>query len=155
MRPSSRPPTTRPRPYKFILLSDHGQSLGATFLQRYGKSLKDVISELMGGVSVADGTGSVEQWGTLNAALSEAAQADGTTAALTRAAFKGQTEDGTIDVVPAEERADETAGEEPPELVVCASGNLGLIYFPRLDGRVSIETIEETWPGLVETLDPS
>jgi uncharacterized membrane protein YvlD (DUF360 family) len=141
-----------PRPYKFILLSDHGQSLGATFLQRYGKSLKDVISELMGGVSVADGTGSVEQWGTLNAALSEAAQADGTTAALTRAAFKGQTEDGTIDVVPAEERADETTGEEPPELVVCASGNLGLIYFPRLEGRVSIETIEETWPGLVETL---
>jgi hypothetical protein len=141
-----------PRPYKFILLSDHGQSLGSTFLQRYGKSLKDVISDLMGGVSVADGTGSVEQWGTLNAALSEAAQADGTTAALTRAAFKGQTEDGAIDVVPAEERADETATEEPPELVVCASGNLALIYFPRLEGRVSVETIEETWPGLVETL---
>ena len=25
-----------PRPYRFVLLSDHGQSLGATFLQRYG-----------------------------------------------------------------------------------------------------------------------
>ena len=25
-----------PRPYKFIVLSDHGQSLGETFLQRYG-----------------------------------------------------------------------------------------------------------------------
>src|SRR5436305_9393483 len=28
-----------PRPYKFIVLSDHGQSLGATFKQRYGKSI--------------------------------------------------------------------------------------------------------------------
>jgi uncharacterized membrane protein YvlD (DUF360 family) len=141
-----------PRPYKFILLSDHGQSLGSTFLQRYGKGLKDVISELMGGVSVADGTGSVEQWGTLNAALSEAAQADGATAAITKAAFKGQTEDGTIDVVPAEERADETPEAGPPELVVCASGNLALIYFPRLEGRATVEQIEESWPGLVETL---
>jgi uncharacterized membrane protein YvlD (DUF360 family) len=141
-----------PRPYKFILLSDHGQSLGSTFLQRYGTSLKDLIAELMGGVSVADGTGSVEQWGTLNAALSEAAQAQGTTAAITRAAFKSQTEDGTIDVVPAEERADETAEAGPPELVVCASGNLALIYFPRLDGRATLEQIESSWPGMVETL---
>jgi len=140
-----------PRPYKFILLSDHGQSLGSTFLQRYGKSLKDTISDLMGGVTVADGTGSVEQWGSLNAALTEASHAEGTTAALTRAAFRNQTEDGTIDVVPAEERA-AVEGEEPPELVVCASGNLALIYFPRLKGRVSLETLESTYPGLVETL---
>ena len=141
-----------PRPYRFILLSDHGQSLGSTFLQRYGKSLKDLIAELMGGVSVADGTGSVEQWGTLNAALSEAAQAQGTTAAITRAAFKNQTEDGAIDIVPTEERADETAAEGPPELVVCASGNLALIYFPRLEGRATLERIEGSWPGMVETL---
>ncbi len=141
-----------PRPYQFILLSDHGQSLGSTFLQRYGKSLKDVISDLMGGVSVADGTGSVEQWGVLNAALTEAAQAQGTTAALTRAAFRSRTEDGTIDMVPTEERAEESSDDGPPELVVCASGNLALIYFPRLEGRASVETIESHWPGLVETL---
>jgi len=141
-----------PRPYQFILLSDHGQSLGSTFLQRYGKSLKDVISDLMGGVSVADGTGSVEQWGVLNAALTEAAQAQGTTAALTRAAFRSRTEDGAIDMVPSEERAEESSDDGPPELVVCASGNLALIYFPRLEGRASVETIESHWPGLVETL---
>ena len=33
-----------PRPYHFIVLSDHGQSLGSTFLQRYGKTLQQVIS---------------------------------------------------------------------------------------------------------------
>ncbi len=38
-----------PRPYKFVVLSDHGQSLGETFKQRYGKSLGEYILELMGG----------------------------------------------------------------------------------------------------------
>ena len=38
-----------PRPYKFIVLSDHGQSLGATFKQRYGKSLGEVVRDLMSG----------------------------------------------------------------------------------------------------------
>ena len=32
-----------PRPYRFVVLSDHGQSLGATFKQRYGKSLGDLV----------------------------------------------------------------------------------------------------------------
>ena len=34
-----------PRPYDLILLSDHGQSFGHTFLQRYGYSLKDFIEQ--------------------------------------------------------------------------------------------------------------
>ena len=38
-----------PRPYRFIVLSDHGQSLGATFKQRYGQSLGEVVRDLMGG----------------------------------------------------------------------------------------------------------
>ena len=38
-----------PRPYRFVVLSDHGQSLGATFKQRYGQSLGEVIRDLMGG----------------------------------------------------------------------------------------------------------
>ncbi|MFL5687374.1 MAG: phage holin family protein, partial [Chloroflexota bacterium] len=43
-----------PRPYRFVVLSDHGQSLGATFKQRYGESLGDLIKRLMGGVAVAE-----------------------------------------------------------------------------------------------------
>ena len=37
------------RPYKFVILSDHGQSLGATFKQRYGTSLGEVVRDLMSG----------------------------------------------------------------------------------------------------------
>lgn len=145
-----------PRPYRFVLLSDHGQSLGSTFKQRYGKSLQDVVSELMGGAeSVTAATGRVEEWGAVNAALTEASQTGGATAALTRAAFAGQTDGGAIDLAPDTEGTSSTAASadgEPPELVVCASGNLALIFFPRLPGRVTVEQLEARWPGLVEQL---
>ena len=36
------------RPYRFVILADHGQSLGETFLQRYGVTLQDVVRSLMG-----------------------------------------------------------------------------------------------------------
>jgi uncharacterized membrane protein YvlD (DUF360 family) len=142
-----------PRPYKFVLLGDHGQSLGATFKQRYGKSLHDYISELMGGAaSVAVATGREEEWGALSAVATEASRASGTTGAITRVALRGRTEDGAINLAPDKEKARETSTDGPPELVVCASGNLALIYFPHLEGRASLETIEKTWPGLVDTL---
>jgi hypothetical protein len=35
------------RPYQFVVLSDHGQSNGATFLQRTGKTLAQVVDGLV------------------------------------------------------------------------------------------------------------
>jgi hypothetical protein len=29
--------------YRIVVLADHGQSQGATFLQRYGETLEDVV----------------------------------------------------------------------------------------------------------------
>ncbi len=150
-----------PRPYKFILLSDHGQSLGATFKQRYGETLEQVIARLMGGATdVAAATGRVEEWGPINAVATEASRASGTTGRMTRVALRGRTEAGAIDLAPGRESATGAAGEDgkevdktvPPELVVCASGNLALIYFPRVAGRVSLEEMDERWPGLVAAL---
>lgn len=95
------------------------------------------------------------RWGAVNAALTEASQTGGATAALTRAAFAGQTDGGAIDLAPDTEGTSSTAASadgEPPELVVCASGNLALIFFPRLPGRVTVEQLEARWPGLVEQL---
>ena len=34
-----------PRPYRFVVLSDHGQSQGETFLDRYGISLEDLVQQ--------------------------------------------------------------------------------------------------------------
>src|SRR4051812_19158340 len=75
-----------PRPYRFVLLSDHGQSLGSTFRQRYGLTLQELIAQRMGGnIPTEAATAPSDSWGPINAALSEAAQTTGATGAITRA----------------------------------------------------------------------
>lgn len=147
-----------PRPYRFVLLSDHGQSLGATFKQRYGVTLAEIVSELMGGAESAAHVGPSETYGALSAAVSEAAQAPGATGAMTRTAFRGRMTDGTVDLTPREPSrgagpsTSQRVGEGPPELVVAPSGNLALVSFPRIAGRATLEDIAERWPGLVAGL---
>lgn len=142
-----------PRPYHFVVLSDHGQTLGATFLQRYGKTLQNVIRQLMGGAdSVAAAVDELEQWRVVNSFVSELTRARGARAVAKRAM---KTRDRRR-----ERRARREAARSPepaptperPDLVVCASGNLALVYFPDLDGRVSVETLNERFPDMVDAL---
>ena len=42
--------------------------------------------------------------------------------------------------------------DQLPELSVMASGNLGLISFPREPGRLTLERIEELYPALIPAL---
>ncbi len=149
-----------PRPYKFVVVSDHGQSLGSTFLQRYDKTLGDVIRELMGGpAAVQEASERVEEWGQTNAMLSEMTQVKGVTGGLTRRALRAQTEDGVVELGPTSEPATPgkpgPGGEAPaerPDLIAIASGNLGLVYFPRIPGRVTLEELAEAYPGLIDAL---
>ena len=85
-----------PRPYKFVVLSDHGQSLGATFKQRYGKSLGEVVLDLMGGRATVIQTETTAEGGAfVNSFLSEVTRAKGIGPAMARAALAGRTsEDG-------------------------------------------------------------
>ncbi|NTV80880.1 MAG: phosphodiesterase, partial [Candidatus Aminicenantes bacterium] len=42
--------------------------------------------------------------------------------------------------------------EERPDLIAIASGNLGLVYFPQMPGRVTLEQLAVTYPGLLDAL---
>ncbi|MGZ6295731.1 MAG: alkaline phosphatase family protein [Candidatus Limnocylindrales bacterium] len=149
-----------PRPYKFVVLADHGQSLGQTFLQRYGVTLQEVVRSLMGGsASVAAATANVEDWGQLNTFLTEVTQTRGVTGALARAATRQRSVDGTVAIGPQGVKATEKAEGERPEvaaeqadLVVVAGGNLGLIYFNARKTRLTLEEISALYPELVEAL---
>jgi uncharacterized membrane protein YvlD (DUF360 family) len=160
-----------PRPYEFIIVSDHGQSLGSTFLQRYGETLQDVVRELMGGEqSVEAATSRVEDWGPINSFASELSRSRGVTAAIARRAFRGKTEDGFVALGPKDATVSDgtvaaavesgqtakTGGKgtapEPPDLVVVASGNLGLVYFNVTGERMTVEQMGELYPGLVDAL---
>jgi uncharacterized membrane protein YvlD (DUF360 family) len=113
-----------PRPYRFVVLSDHGQSQGATFLDRYGISLEDLV------IRASDA-------GTVHVASDESDVATG----YAKASL-GQAQS---------EHAGEADGELP-ELSVMASGCLGLISFPREPGRVTLEWIEDHHPHLIRVL---
>jgi uncharacterized membrane protein YvlD (DUF360 family) len=139
-----------PRPYKFIVLSDHGQSLGATFKQRYGKSLGEYIRELMGGrATVVQSTTKAEGSMFVNAFLSEITKSRGVGPTVARAALSGRTsEDGVVNLDQEEQPpiADEST------IAVVGSGNLGLVWFTGHDHRLTVEELEELHPGLIASV---
>jgi len=139
-----------PRPYELVVLSDHGQSQGATFLQRYGETLEQLVARHAGGAEVhAEIGGGEEGRAQAGAGLAELAARPtmtGRTAKALGGARDGQGELGLRD-----EAAQLETGELP-EVAVMASGNLGLISFPREPGRVTLEQIEARRPGLLDAL---
>ena len=140
-----------PRPYRVIVLSDHGQSQGETFLDRYGESLEDLVSGLAGGAAIAELDEDDEARAYLRASVAEASTEESATGKTIKVATGGRLAEGEIDGEGPETGALVQDGGLP-ELVVMASGNLGLVSFPREDGRVTLEKLEEEYPGLVDGL---
>src|SRR4029077_11027247 len=52
-----------PRPYRLVVLSDHGQTQGRPFRQRYGATLEDVVSEGLARGEVHAPAAVDEAWG--------------------------------------------------------------------------------------------
>jgi uncharacterized membrane protein YvlD (DUF360 family) len=141
-----------PRPYHFVVLSDHGQTLGATFRQRYGKTLLAVIRQLMGGADeVAAAVDELDEWRVANTFVTELTHARGAarvaTSALNRRERRRERRAARQATVPAPENAPEL-----PDVVVCPSGNLALVYFPDIEGRATLEQLNERFEGMVEAL---
>jgi len=140
-----------PRPYKFIVLSDHGQSLGETFLQRYGLSLGEYIRELMGGrATIVQSKTKAEGSTFVNALLSEITQSKGVGPSVTRAALANRTDaDGTVNL---DEVEADIPVADPTTIAVVGSGNLGLVWFTGHDHRLTVEELEALHPGLVASV---
>lgn len=127
------------RRYEMVVCSDHGQALGPTFDQVEGRSLLDVVRDLMAQPQAA-GFASVthEDWGPVSALLAGFRRPSLTTSRQGRA------------------RGRWAVPEEPdvgqPEVVVGASGNLALVWFPQHPHRLTLDELEDNWPGLVAGL---
>ncbi len=138
-----------PRPYKFIVLSDHGQSLGATFLQRYGLSLGEFVRSLMSGRATVIQTATKAEGSVfVNSFLSEITRSQGVGPTVARAALKGRTTDGVVDL----DAETESPVADASSIAVVGSGNLGLVWFTGHDHRLTVEELEELHPGLVATV---
>jgi len=162
MRSLSRAAEDARREYHFILVSDHGQTQGAPFEDRYGIGLEELVRSLMeGDVTSLDASNDVEGWGPVNTFLTEASRTPGATGKVVSRALRSDTEDGVVHLNDgatvhkgAEEKADQGAKDEDeiPDLIVAASGNLANIYFTDIRERVSLEGIAELHPELMPGL---
>ncbi len=135
-----------PRAYRIVVLSDHGQSQGATFRQRFGTTLDELVRRLMAGEpAMLAATSDVEGWGYLNTVLTQLAAGEGRAARLARRRLHT-----ARDVVAS--RLDPGQRAEDHDVVVTASGNLANIYLTDVPGRMTWEALDDRHPGLVEAL---
>jgi uncharacterized membrane protein YvlD (DUF360 family) len=143
-----------PRPYRLVVLSDHGQSQGETFRDRYDQTLEELVRSACDADSVVSAeAGDEDSLSYMSAGLTEVARDDTVAARTVRAATRDRRADGAVVLDrEAREEVEETHGDGLPELSVMASGCLGLISFPREPGRVSLERIEALYPRLLPAL---
>jgi uncharacterized membrane protein YvlD (DUF360 family) len=116
-----------PRPYEIVVLSDHGQTQGATFKQRNGYSLEELVERSLSSGSVRGVSGGDEQSAMVGLALDEA------------------TGGGAAKKTGKKDVGDRNA-------VVLGSGNLGLIYLMEEPRRLTLEEIEARHPALLPAL---
>jgi uncharacterized membrane protein YvlD (DUF360 family) len=114
------------RPYEIVVLSDHGQTQGATFRQRNGYGLDDLVRRSLEGRAVSGLRAGDENDSAVAHALKEATGGK-----------KGK---------PAK---NDVSGEET---VVLGSGNLGLVYLMEEKHRLTLEEIEARHPRLIPAL---
>jgi uncharacterized membrane protein YvlD (DUF360 family) len=115
-----------PRPYEIVVLSDHGQTQGATFRQRNGYGLDDLVQRSLSHGRVEAVDAGDENAGGVGRALDEATG---------RAGESG------------EDR--ELRGRE---VTVLGSGNLGLVYLMESPDRLTLEEIRTRHPDLIPAL---
>jgi uncharacterized membrane protein YvlD (DUF360 family) len=116
-----------PRPYYIVVLSDHGQTQGATFKQRNGYGLDELVERSLESGKVTGIAGGDEQSSMVGNALDDATGS------------KKQSKPSKSQV-----------GDRP--VVVLGSGNLGLIYLMDEKRRLTLEEIDERHPRLIKAL---
>ena len=114
------------RPYEIVVLSDHGQTQGATFKQRNGYGLDELVERSLGGGEVLALAGGDEQTAMVGHAVEEAT--------------------GTK---PKKKPKNDVSGRP---VVVLGSGNLGLVYLMEEPRRLSLEEIDARHPRLIGAL---
>lgn len=159
-----------PRPYHLVVQSDHGQTNGATFLQRYGLSLEDMVRDLM--------PPETRIYSELSSNEDHFGQAIQNPIEDSKKYIMGRSEpvvdesryifDTTV------KKADETpvikgkvlgylqrhqigelhskVSSANAQVIVLASGNLGLIYLTEHVDRLTFEQIKTIYPDLIPGL---
>lgn len=139
------------RPYDLIILSDHGQSAGPTFLQRYGTTIKQFIEQqLPGGTSVQQAIGGDTGAFGLEGVAGELAnvqRARATNVVGAAVARQGQklAHRGAV-------AGQVSGGGGSAAVTAYGSGNAAQVYFDLLPRKLRLSELDHAYPGMVEAL---
>ncbi len=144
-----------PRPYHLVVLSDHGQTQGAPFRQRYGETLEEVVRGALSRGEVRAPAAVDEAWGDVGAVLADARQEPSVGGRMLARATRSRSVEGTVALGPNRDALAQREArdrEHEDEAVVLVSGGLGLIYLPLSRDRLTLEQISELHPRLLDVL---
>ena len=120
-----------PRKYQFVIQSDHGQTNGATFKQRYGESFEDFVKSLL--------PQDTQMFAKMSSNEDHYAES-----------FMFQDKIRSInDWIEDKEKIDEEKELSEYEVIVLASGNLAMIYLTQWKHRLTYEEMNESFPELI------
>lgn len=139
-----------PRRYHIVVLSDHGQSQGATFADRYGEDLAGLVARLTDSAALAS-VENAEAAGSLNSMVAGGAGDDTALARALQRASERASERITAETFETR-RAGEEQSERQQEFLVFGSGNLGLVYVAGEDHRLTIDELAQRYPTLLPGL---
>lgn len=160
-----------PRPYNLVVQSDHGQTNGATFLQRYGLTLEDLVRNLIPPETLIyselssneDHFGQALQNPIKDSKLYLKGRGDlvaGESRYLFNRAVRKVDEAPVIRGKVLDYLQRHEIGQAPPkkpssseaQVIVLASGNLGLIYLTEYVKKLTFEQIKAIYPDLIPGL---
>ena len=170
---------TSKRSYKFVVLSDHGQSNGATFKQRYGLTLGDYVRRLLPDDMMVYNESKYisdhfrdafipenKQIGTLIDKVDDIKHADFFSSQIDSVKekrpdfinierleeYREKYPDSLEYIKKHESKEETTKKAKDSELIVLGSGNLGLIYLTQWKRRLSYEEMVTLFPDLIPGL---
>ncbi|MCW0212788.1 MAG: phage holin family protein [Pseudonocardia sp.] len=156
-----------PRPYLIVVLSDHGQTQGQAFADRFGETIETLVGRLCGGSPPVperrwfdlgrsrptpderSAQRAAEGW-QVGAVLAEASSGGGVIARRLRARVEraGAAPEGCR----TESGRPGPVTRVAPGVVVVPSGHVAMVSFTEHEGRVDLETIEREFPELLPSL---
>jgi uncharacterized membrane protein YvlD (DUF360 family) len=115
------------RPYEIVVLSDHGQTQGATFKQRNGYGLDELVERSLSGPKKVEAVAGGDE----------------------QSAMAGFAVKGAAGRKPPKPPKNDVSGQTA---VVLGSGNLGLVYLMESPRRLTREEIDDRHPNLIPAL---
>jgi hypothetical protein len=120
-----------PRQYQFVIQSDHGQTNGATFKQRYGESFEDFVKSLL----------------PLDMGMYAKMSSNEDHFAEVYVPFSDK-----LEFLKKKNNEDEEKELKESEVIVLASGNLAMIYLTQWSHRLTYEEINKMFPELIHEI---